>query len=99
MNEFLINLSKYSKGHNRSLLKFCDPLFRHLGANHFCYYKVTENGFYTTLSSNLSYSEFFFSENLHLNSPFLRAPKYYQEGIILARNIPEEHFQESQSLR
>jgi DNA-binding CsgD family transcriptional regulator len=93
MSSFIQHLRKYSFRYNDKLLKFCKPLFDHFGASHFCYYKITNSGHYITLASHLEFSEFFFSENHHINCPYLLHPKHYQTGLSITRNIMDTDFQ------
>ena len=95
MNPFSQMIRKYNSGLNRRVNKFCDPLFDGFGVNHFWYYKVTHEGYYSCLGSHLAWTEYYFSEKLYLPNPYLRHPSNYETGISLIRQVKDDPYQQS----
>lgn len=68
------------------LKSVCAPLFEAFGLNHFWYYKISENGGFYFLDSNISWCEYYGGEKLYLQHPYLRHPKFLCEGIYVLQN-------------
>lgn len=89
---------KYTCRYNDKLRKLIAPWQKNLFVSHFCYYKITDEGNYTSISSNVAFAEFFFDQKLHFQCPYLVHPKHFQSGISLTKIIQEELFLKQMAL-
>lgn len=94
MFEYMIR--KYSHGNYKKIKKMLLPLENHLAIKHFSYYKITNEGQHHTIGSNLSFGEYFYSNKLYLNCPFLLHPSNYETGASLSKGVGDSNFQETQ---
>ncbi len=77
---------KFSKQINKS----CCGLFDAFGINQFYYCRISNDGFFSNLDSNLHWADYFTSEHLYLTYPYFSHPKYLEPGISLIREAPHE---------
>lgn len=83
-------LRKYTHRYNNEINRFCYPLFKHLGVEHFCYYKITDSGYYISFSSHLPFAEHFFGEQHFLSCPYLLHPSNYNTGVSLEEIVSND---------
>lgn len=95
MKHFHEMINKYSLRHNKKLNNFCAPILHSFGVNHFWYYKITKEGYYTCLGTNLPWTEYYFSENLYHQNPFIKSPENFEGGIIFIKQIEDQEYQNS----
>lgn len=88
---------RYSFNYNNKLLKLLQPWQDNLAITHFCTYQLTTSGHYNFFGSHLPFTEYFYSEKLYQNCPFLLHPDNYKSGISLSKCIPDPFFQNSQN--
>lgn len=93
MNKFSDMIDKYSIKQNRKIRNFCDPILSHFGVNHFWYYKVTHEGYYSCLGSNIHWTEFYFDQKLYIPNPYLRNPHNFQTGLSFIRQVKDDAFE------
>ncbi len=63
------------------------PLVDAFGISHFGYFFVTEAGHWACISSNPAWLEHYLYNDLFLNSPFIKDPKFIPEGVIFTKCI------------
>jgi len=56
----------------------------------FFYYKISDSGCFSVLTSNIAWGEFFGAEKNYLIDPYLRHPKFFQSGVVLLHNKDED---------
>lgn len=95
MNPFSQMINRYNLRFNQKINKFCTPIIDNFGVNHFWYYKVTNEGYYTCLGSSLPWTEYYFGEKLYLSNPYLRNPANFQSGTSFIRPIKDYSYQKS----
>lgn len=77
---------KYTLHYNDRIKKFCEPLQRAYGINHFIHYKVTDSGLSNGFSNHANWMEYFIGEQIYLHCPYMRHPQYYQSGYVFVQN-------------
>lgn len=95
MNPFSQMINKYNLRFNHKINKFCTPICDSFGVNQFWYHKVTNEGHYTCLGSNLPWMEYYFAEKLYLPNPFLRNPSNFHSGTSFIRRVKDYSYQKS----
>lgn len=90
-------LREYTINNHHKIKRFIRPLEDNFGVKHFCYYSVQNDGNYHFMGSNVSFLEYFYSEKLYVNCPYLLHPSNYQSGTSLSKSIPDSKFQASQN--
>lgn len=95
MSSFSPMINKYTLRFNHKVNKFCAPILMNFGVNHFWYHKVTNDGHYTCLGSNLPWMEYYFSEKLYLPNPYLRNPANFRSGTSFIRQVKDCSYQKS----
>lgn len=88
-------INKYTLQFNHKVNKFCNPILNNFGVNHFWCYKVTNDGHYTCLGSNLPWMEYYFGEKLYLPNPYLRNPENFETGTSFIRQVKDYSYQKS----
>lgn len=90
VSNFQQMLQKVNSRAQHKINKFCDPLMRHFGVNHFWYQQLTNSGHYSVLGNNLDWMEYFFAEGLHYAIPHFRHPSMLPSGTSLIRRIKDK---------
>lgn len=92
---------KRLKNHNQALT-LLSPLICSLkeifSVTHFTYFYVNDELETACLSSNPGWLEYYLSEKLYLNNPFLRHPKNIQAGCYFTATIQDKEFRETKTL-
>lgn len=91
-------LRTYTSFHNKKLLKLMQPWHDSLAVKHFFYYQMTKSGHHHFIGSHLPFLEYYYSENMFQNCPYLLHPDNYQSGVSLSKCIPDPDFKNSQDL-
>ena len=79
--KFQENIIKSSSKNFNKIIKFCEPLKTHLGIDYFFYYKLTKDGYFSIITNNLKFNEFFFGNDYHLYWPYVRDYKFLNKEI------------------
>lgn len=82
-------LSFIEKFHSR-IKKFCEPLVHHFGVNEFVYAQETTSGQSKSISLNLDWVNYYYSEKLYLINPLHTHPDNHREGLILINMLENE---------
>lgn len=95
-------LNKYTLAYNRKINKFLEPISNNFNVNHFWYYSLTNEGYYTCLGSNAEWMEHYYAQKLYLPNPHLKNPKNFNSGVsfrpINATNFGSKRIHINQSL-
>lgn len=86
MSSFNELFYKYTLHYHDQIKKFCEPLQRAYGINHFIHYKVTDKGLSNGFSNHANWMEYFIGEQIYLHCPYMRHPQYYQSGHVFIQN-------------
>lgn len=70
--------------------KACSHLFDFFGLNQFFYYKICNSGRFVLLDSCAAWSEYYESEKLYLIDPYFRHPRFFQEGVVLLKDVEDQ---------
>lgn len=84
---------------NSKLKKLCDPLFRNFGFNSLFYHYISSEGFGTSFGTHNQSFENYFLEHQYKINPYLRHPKYFQNGIQFIQEIRDQDYQNTISFK
>lgn len=82
--------NRISVRNQNKIRKMCAPLQDHFAINHFYYYSVTRDGYYSHVHSNVAWSEYFSDSAMHLDCPLVY-PECSQE-LFLFGDLQEDKF-------
>lgn len=82
MNNLLNVLEQYSIKQDHKIKKICEPL-HHLGIPYLWYYFIEADGTFGALSNDVAYTEYYISNNMHLDVPYYSHPSYFKSGHVL----------------
>ena len=68
------------------IIQSCSPLFKNFNLNHFWHYKITHDGGFSFLDTDIEWCEYYGANKLYLKHPYLRSPKLLKTGIYILRN-------------
>lgn len=87
-------LKGISEKHHKRINKYCNPLETHLGINHLCIYRETNDGQFSVLTSQPDWMRYYFANHLYLKQPHFCHPETFKECVALSKHIPDENYQE-----
>lgn len=101
MNSLLELVQRYTVQHDKRIKSLCRPLKDYLGIPLFSYTHIETDGRFGVLSNFPEQLEYFYSEKLYMDHPYLRCPSLFQSGVIFTLptynpehlNIITERFQ------
>jgi DNA-binding CsgD family transcriptional regulator len=94
MTAYLNVIEAVSARHNDKIKKACAYLFDCFGFGYFYYYKISDRGHFTGLTSNFKCNLYNTDQKAYLTYPFYRHPKYISSGIIIPSEVKAEPFPE-----
>lgn len=97
MNDLVRQTQAISGRFQNKIKTLVDPLASIYGVNAHAYYRIDSQGGLTHLCNLPEISEFYFSNELYKNSPFLKHPDLVQPGFIFAQAVEDPKFQQAQS--
>ena len=74
--------------------KVTQPLQEHFGIGYFTYHRIDNTGKYTVLVDRPDWAEYYVSEKIFLNDPYLRHPSVYQSGMALIDQHGSKEYKE-----
>lgn len=87
-------VQNYITRHSDQISKTTQPLKDHFGIGYFTYHRIDNDGKYTVLVDRPDWAEYYVSEQIFLNDPYLRHPSVYQSGLTLVNNQGDEEYRE-----
>ncbi len=90
-NEIVQN---YIIKHSKIIKKTTKPLQDHFGIGYFTYHRIDNEGKYIVLLDRPEWAEYYVSEQIYLNDPYLRHPSVYQSGISLIESNGSDEYKE-----
>jgi DNA-binding CsgD family transcriptional regulator len=77
--------------------KVTQPLRNHFEISYFYYYRIDNAGRLTFLSDHPQVEEYYFSEKIYLNDPYMRHPSNYQSGFLRMESNGNEDYRDDLS--
>jgi DNA-binding CsgD family transcriptional regulator len=90
MSDYYDMIKKITIQHHDAVKKSWQFFFDCFNANHFWYYRLMNNGYISFLDSNPTWCEYFASQKFYLEDPFVRHPKFVQEGVYITKDQEDE---------
>lgn len=85
-------IQKYIAKHANQIQKTTQPLKDHFGVQYFTYHRIDNEGRYTVLVDRPDWAEYYVSEKIYLNDPYLRNADIYQSGMCLINSHGSEDY-------
>lgn len=98
MNPFNQLINKYNNRYNKKIINYCRPILENFGVSHFWYHRISDDGSYTCLGSNLPWIDYYFSESLYLPNPFLRDPRTQEAGVRFVQKLGDYSYLKSKNI-
>jgi DNA-binding CsgD family transcriptional regulator len=89
LREIVANFTR----HSDRVRKLARPLENHLGISYFYHYRIHNSGAFTTLTTNPVADEYWFTEKLFLNDPFVHHPDNYVPGFFFLDSFKRDEYQ------
>lgn len=80
MSNSSLIFKKYSLKYDRTIKKICTPLVDYLQTPIFTYCFVEEDGRFGYISNALEFNEYYFSNGIFLQNPYLTHPAFFRSG-------------------
>lgn len=97
MYELTRHVEAVSCKNQNKIKSLIDPLANIYGVNAHAYYRIDSQGLLTLLCNFPEISQYYFSNELHINNPFLKHPDLVNSGFFLASSIENITFQHAQT--
>lgn len=87
-------IKRYTINHDKKISSICQPLFNLFQISLFTYYRVNSNGNFFLLSNGTSITDFYYSEKMYLNNPYLVEPKLIRSGYVFTNSTNDKKYLE-----
>ncbi len=77
-------IKNHSMKHCRKIQAICDPLLKCLDIPTFSYYRIEPNGRFVALTNQVELLNYYYSEEMYLQNPYLTDPKNFRSGYMVA---------------
>lgn len=85
-------VQRYTIKHDRKIKKICAPLKDCLNISTFAYYSIGRDGRFCIMSNFPEQLDFFYSEKLFLQCPYLTHPSLFHSDNVLVPITPDPYF-------
>jgi len=97
MKDLVRQVQAVSGKFQNKITNLINPLASIFGVNAHAYYRIDSQGGLTHLCNLPEISEYYFSNELYKNNPFLKHPDLIQPGFMLASAVENPQFQQAQT--